>query len=161
VPYLVATGGIDEAAQVAERALAMARRLHEGTHNPELVDLARHAQVVVLRAQGQLAPALALAREVLASRQGHLPPLHSNILATRSLVAELLRETGEPDLATAELVAALDSWRQRPIVYTLELDRAMKNFAEAGLCDWLAGPWPADGTPVMAQALERDRRACS
>jgi serine/threonine-protein kinase len=97
VPYLVATGGIDEAAQVAERALAMARRLHEGTHNPELVDLARHAQVVVLRAQGQLAPALALAREVLASRQGHLPPLHSNILATRSLVAELLRETGEPD----------------------------------------------------------------
>lgn len=160
-PYLLAVGELDEAARVAERAVEMASRLHQRTPNPELVDLARHAKMLVLWAQGQRQPALALGREIVQSREQHLPPLHSNLLATRSVLAEMLLQSGDAVKANAELLTALDGWRPRPFGYIAELDAAMSRFASTGHCDWLNGDWPANPSARMAAALERDLKVCS
>ena len=160
-PYLLAVGELDEAARVAERAVEMASRLHQRTPNPELVDLARHAKMLVLWAQGQRQPALALGREIVQSREQHLPPLHSNLLATRSVLAEMLLQSGDTAQANAELLTAIDGWRARPFGYIAELDAAMSRFAGAGHCDWLNGEWPANPSARMAAGLERDRKVCS
>ncbi len=159
--YLVAAGGLTEAETVADQATAMAARLHQRKANPELVNVANHAKVVVLRGQGHYQPALALAREVLKSREQSLPPLHSDLIATRSVTALLLRETGAGAEADAVLVQALDSWRQRPYGYTAELDEAMDQAARAGHCDWLNSPWPSPMSARMGNALQRDRRICA
>jgi|CXWL01.1.fsa_nt_gi serine/threonine-protein kinase len=159
--YLVAGGGLTEAESVADKATAMAARLHQRKANPELVNVANHAKVVVLCGQGHYQPALALAREVLKSREQSLPPLHSDLIATRSVAALLLRETGAGAEADAVLVQALDSWRQRPYGYTAELDEAMDQAARAGHCDWLMAPWPSPMSARMGTALQRDRRICA
>ena len=159
-PYLVATGELAEAATVAERAVAMAQRLHARSTNPELLDLARHAQMVVLRAQGQILAARELAQLIVASREQHLPPLHSNLLTTRVLLADLLRVEGQTEAALAQWRLALDSWRQRPYGYTLEQAEVMQAFAEAGQCDWLQGDWPQPMAARMAAALQEARSRC-
>ncbi|MGE4071059.1 MAG: tetratricopeptide repeat protein [Lysobacterales bacterium] len=158
--YLVARGDLAEAEQIADQALAMAGRLHQRTPNPELVDLARQAKIMVLRAQGQLPPALELARDVLQSRLQHLPPLHSNTLTTRSVLADLLRRNGDYEQARAELALALEGWRQRPKFYVPELDKTMNGFAQDGHCAWLGTTWPAAMPPRMAAAIARDRGTC-
>ena len=159
-PYLIAIGDIEEASRVADTAVEMAMRLHQRTPNPELVDLARHSKVLVLRAQGQLQDALDLSRVVLASRQSNLPPLHGNLLATRSVLADLLRQTAATHEANQTLVAALDAWRERPFGYIPELDQAMNAFARSGQCDWLAATWPSTASTRMAAAIARDRSTC-
>jgi len=138
----------------------MAQRLHAGSPNPELVDLSRHVKVEVLRAQGEHASALALARETLRSREQHLPPLHGNTLATRSLVADLLRRMGRNDEAEQVLNESLDSWRQRPAVFTPELGQSMGYFADAGLCSWLDADWSMEMPKPMEATLESSRQAC-
>ena len=160
VAYLVARGDLAEAEQIVDKALAMAGRLHQRTPNPELVDLARQARITVLRAQGQWQQALELAREVLQSRLRTLPPLHSNMLTTRSVLADLLRRSGETEQGQAELALTLEAWRQRPMVYVPELDKTMRGFAEDGHCAWLSTAWPEAIPPRMAAALARDRRLC-
>jgi len=161
VLYLVTAGNLTEADQVADKALAMAQRLHAGSPNPELVDLSRHVKVEVLRAQGEHASALALATETLRSREQHLPPLHGNTLATRSLVADLLRRLGRMNEAEQVLNESLDSWRQRPAMFTPELGQSMDYFADAGLCGWLNADWSMELPKPMEATLESSRQACS
>lgn len=159
--YLVAQGAGDDASVAADTGVAMAERLHAQTPNPELLNIARHAKIVALRAQGQLQPALAMSREVLTSREANLPPLHGNLILSRSLHADLLRETGAVDEGDAALASALDSWRQRSASYIPELDQAMRQFAAAGRCNWLGPNWPDASSSRMLAAVARDRKACN
>ena len=98
---------------------------------------------------------------MLQSREKNLPPLHSNLIATRSLSAELLLQLDETDLATAQLAAALEAWRERPFGFIPELEQAMARFAQAGQCNWLAVNWPDNPSERMAVALSRNRTVCT
>jgi eukaryotic-like serine/threonine-protein kinase len=158
--YLIAAGQLDEAARTADQGVTMARRLHQRSPNPELVSLANQAKAEVLRALGNLPEALALEREVLASRLENLPPLHSNLITTRSVLADLLRRMDLDAEANQQLNLALDSWRQRAFGYTPELVETMNLFADAGQCDWLDQDWSMAMPTRMKEAIERDRLAC-
>jgi eukaryotic-like serine/threonine-protein kinase len=159
--YLIAGGQLDEANQIADKGTAMAGRIHQKNPNPELVSLASQARIEALRALGQLPAALALEREVLASRLEQLPPLHSNLITSRSVLADLLLRLDHTEEANQQLHLALESWRQRSFGYTAELVETMGNFAGAGQCDWLAADWPMKMPARMSEALERDRRICA
>lgn len=159
--YLAADGALAEAVVMAEQGVAMARRLHQRTPNPEVVDVALHAQIVVLRAQGKHKEALPLAREVVQSREQRVAPSNTNLLDTRAVLADLLRLSGDPSQAEKELMRALDGWRERPSNHAIELVATLALFARIGHCDWLQFAWPEQMSPPMTQVIERSRQACA
>jgi tetratricopeptide (TPR) repeat protein len=158
--YLVADSDLTAAAEIADKGVAMAQRLHQRTPNPEVVDVALHARIVVLRAQGFYPQALALARQVVQSRATRIAPSNTNLLDTRALLADLLRLSGEAEQAQTELMLAVDGWRQRPASHAPQLVATMGLFATAGYCDWLQTTWPEQMAAPMAAALAHGRQTC-
>jgi tetratricopeptide (TPR) repeat protein len=158
--YLVADNDLTAAAEIADKGVAMAQRLHQRTPNPEVVDVALHARIVVLRAQGFYPQALALARQVVQSRATRIAPSNTNLLDTRALLADLLRLSGEAEQAQTELMLAVDGWRQRPASHAPQLVATMGLFATAGYCDWLQTTWPEQMAAPMAAALAHGRQTC-
>ena len=159
--YQVAAGDIESAAAYSEQAVWMATRLHAQAPNQGLLDRARQMQVEVLREQRELTQALALQRDVLASRLANLPAGHTFVIGSRSVLADLLRRLGDDDAATEELALALAGWQSQPLGYTRQLVNSMDAFANAGRCDWLTTHWPNTLSPIMHEAVERGEKRCA
>ncbi|HET9032605.1 MAG TPA: serine/threonine-protein kinase [Dokdonella sp.] len=158
--YLIKDGQIENASRSADEAVAMATRLNQKSPNQGTLDRARQVKVEVLRAQGQLQAALDLQRDVLRTRLQNLPPSHTYIIGSRSVLADLLRRLGHSEDANQQLNRTLDGWRQNPDRYTRELIDSMQTFADAGQCDWLTANWSKKMSTPMADALARDRKIC-
>jgi serine/threonine-protein kinase len=158
--YQVAAGNLPEAAAMADQAAGMAIRLHQKNPNQGLVDRARQMQVEVLRAQGKIEPALALQRDVLATRRQSLADSHIFVIGSRSVLADLLLKQGQIDDAEQQLTLALDGWRAQPGGYIRQLVHALNEFAAARQCRWLDGAWPAHSSAQMRDALQHARLLC-
>jgi eukaryotic-like serine/threonine-protein kinase len=159
--YQVAAGNLPEAAELANKAVAMASRLHQKNPNQGLLDRARQMQVEVLRAQGKLEHALELQRDVLRTRLQDLPASHIFVIGSRSVLADLLLKQGQISEADEQLNLALDGWRAQPSGYIRQLVHAMGEFASARQCQWLDADWPAQSSAPMRASVQRGQQFCA
>jgi eukaryotic-like serine/threonine-protein kinase len=159
--YQVAAGNLPEAAELANKAVAMASRLHQKNPNQGLLDRARQMQVEVLRAQGKLEHALELQRDVLRTRLQDLPASHIFVIGSRSVLADLLLKQGQISEADEQLNLALDGWRAQPSGYIRQLVHAMGEFASARQCQWLDADWPAQSSVPMRASVQRGQQFCA
>jgi tetratricopeptide (TPR) repeat protein len=158
--YRLAAGQLSLAAELADKAVAMATRLDERNPDPGTLQRARQMQAEVWRAEGRLDEALTLQQVVLQSRLQFLPPTHIYLINSRSVLADLLLKTSRIDEAQAQLTQALSAWRAQPAGYSEQLLHTLRQFSQAGECRWLDGEWPADQPPAMAAAMVAARGRC-
>lgn len=76
------------------------------------------------------------------------------------MLADLLRQQQRIDEAQTQPTQALTAWRSQPAIYSEQLLLSLRQFSQAGQCDWLEGDWPKASAPALLGVVAEARSHC-